>query len=311
MVTDFNWSHFYEKPCRAHSTITILCSQISELSGFAGRRAIQALRVSCANVDKGCEWEGVVATLEEHVAASCKFAMCKRIVACPNEECTVMVQRDSIKRHLEDCLHTEVPCKYQKLGCDVRMKKKDVSEHEGEDEIHLHLALDKIVAMELEMENMAHAVNTTYLKNGEATIFRLSDIQLKKDKKEDFYSPMFYTSPRGYCMSVKFYTNDDASKCTHVLVCPGVVKGKYDRELQWPFVGTVTCEILNQLEDSHHLQKQITFQSTSNVVAGTFRTGYRSFFFEAYDAIRNAQYLKDDGLFFRVSVDTHRKPWLE
>lgn len=323
----------------------------------------------CSNVDKGCKWEGTVGTLEEHVAANCKFALCpcpnqcidghdnvrvfmrvelhrhlkrycpkrkqkckmcgeegtynvmanvhaevckKKIVACPNAECTMTVLRESIKRHLEDCLHTEVPCKYQRLGCDVRMKRKDVLEHESKDEFHLRLALDKVVAMELYMENMARSVNATYLKNGEAVTFRLGEIQLKKDTKEDFYSPTFYTSCRGYCMCIKLYTNSAASECTHVLVCPGVVKGKYDNELQWPFVGTVTCEILNQLEDNHHLKKRITFQSVNNVVAGTFRGGYRSFFFEAHDAVKNAQYLKGDALYFRVSVDIpDYKPWLE
>ena len=43
-----------------------------------GKREIKALLVKCANVGRGCEWEGTVGTLEQHVA-TCEFAL----VPCP------------------------------------------------------------------------------------------------------------------------------------------------------------------------------------------------------------------------------------
>lgn len=260
---------------------------------------------------KRCGEKSTYATMTQIHDQVCK----KKGIACPNAECNITVQRQGIKRHLEDCVYTEVPCKYHKLGCDVMMKRKDVLRHEREDEYHLHFALDRIATMEEKMDNMVHIVNVNYLKSGESMIFRMNDIELKKDVKEDFYSPQFYTGPRGYCMNIKFYTNGTTSEHTHerthVLVCPGVLDGKYDHELTWPFVGSVSCEILNQLEDKHHLKKTIAFQPSSGVVAGTFQ-GYRSFFFIAHDTVKNTQYLKDDALYFRVSVDIpDTKPWLE
>ena len=41
--------------------------EISYPSCFIGSTAIQDIPVQCANVDKGCEWEGTVGTLKEHL----------------------------------------------------------------------------------------------------------------------------------------------------------------------------------------------------------------------------------------------------
>ncbi len=39
---------------------------------------------------------------------------------------------------------------------------------------------------------------------------------------------------------------------SHVSVYALVIEGKYDAELNWPFLGKVTVELLNQLEDKNH-----------------------------------------------------------
>ena len=66
----------------------------------------------CNNFDKGCGWQGSVGTLDKHMA-TCEF------------EC--------------------VPCKYQYVGCDVKMMRKDIAQHEEEDDKkHLHLALQSV-----------------------------------------------------------------------------------------------------------------------------------------------------------------------
>lgn len=58
-----------------------------------------------------------------------KFMIKYAIVPCSNADCTDTVERQSIKRHLEDCAHTEVSCKYQKIGCNVKIKRSAVSAH--------------------------------------------------------------------------------------------------------------------------------------------------------------------------------------
>ena len=45
--------------------------------------------------------------------------------------------------------HTEVPCKYRRLGCNTRLQRSAVCRHEdGEDKLHLHMALNTILTMD-------------------------------------------------------------------------------------------------------------------------------------------------------------------
>ena len=51
-----------------------------------------------------------------------------------------------IKDHVkDDCEYTEVSCKYANIGCEVKLKRKDMRAHEEDDKIHLHLALGAVV----------------------------------------------------------------------------------------------------------------------------------------------------------------------
>ncbi len=98
------------------------------------------------------------------------------------------------------------------------------------------------------------------------------------------------------------------------------MKGDNDDSLSWPFTGTVTIELLNQLEDKNHHKKTTTFpadrEASQRVVDGERGTGrgHKHIFHRDlhYNADNNTQYLKDDTLVFRVSVQVpDYKPWLE
>ena len=53
-----------------------------------------------------------------------------------------------LKDIIDKCVYSEIPCKYQRLGCEVRMMRKAIPSHEDEDKLHLHMALDKVIAMD-------------------------------------------------------------------------------------------------------------------------------------------------------------------
>ena len=293
--------------------------------------------MKCNDMNSKCEWEGIVGTLAEHVAM-CEFALVpcpkqckdsdekveyftkknlnehlkndcpdrdyecehcgekgtytnitdvhdkkceKKLVPCSNADCTDTIQRQAIKRHLEDCIHTEVSCKYQKIGCDVKMKRNAMSGHEdGEDKLHLHMGLDAIVTM----------------KAKKTTTFKFINFQFYKNQN-DYKSYNIYTSPSGCSMKLKIYANglgDDRG--THVAVKVSL-SGIF---------GTITCEMLNQLEDKNHCIKTIELNGEHvNLIAHSEL---------AHDPIRNTQYLDLEGntIFFRVSVEmSNYKPWLE
>lgn len=105
------------------------------------------LEKDCPNRDYECEYCGEKGTFINIIQIHDETCE-KKTLPCPNAECADIVQRQSIKRHLEDCIFTEVPCKYRKLGCRARLKRNDITAHESEDKLHLFMALDKMIAME-------------------------------------------------------------------------------------------------------------------------------------------------------------------
>ena len=112
------------------------------------------------------------------------------------------------------------------------------------------------------------------------------------------------------------------SKGTHISVGAHLMKGENDDYLPWPFTGTVTVELLNQLEDKNHHCEDIMFTSDSEASQrvvdkeisshGWGQSLYISHSDLGHDTVTNCQYLKDDRLHFKISVDAKSSstPWL-
>ena len=179
-----------------------------------GKRAIRALPVKCYKVERGCEWEGTVGTLDEHVAV-CKFipvpcpnlckekykiTLCmrkdlhhhvnnecpnrdhecpycgekgtyanitqihdrvckKKKIPCTNTECTKLIECGKMKQHLNVCDYTTIPCKYKNIGCDVKLKRKDMPAHEEDDDkVHLHQSLGTVVKLQYNLQSASDTI---------------------------------------------------------------------------------------------------------------------------------------------------------
>ena len=252
-----------------------------------------------------CGEKGTFVSITEDHDQVCE----KKIVACPNKRsgCSLSMERGKTQEHVSsDCEYIEVACVYESLGCGVRMLRKDIIEHqENEDKDHLHLMLKINVAREEQHKT---------LSEGETVIFQLPGYASKKDENERFSSTSFYTHPGGYKMCTNIIANGvGGGKGTHVSIFTSILKGRYDNQLQWPFLGTVTYELLNQLGDNNHHKRDITYDASDNMIVGRSR-GYRKILPHSslgHNSATNTQYLLDDTLYFRVSVkvDNH-KPWL-
>ena len=154
-------------------------------------------------------------------------------------------------------------------------------------------------------------------------LYKFTSFNQHKTLRDRIYSPAFYTSPKGYKMCISV----DANGCgdgenTHVSVFAFLMKGENDDYLPWPFTGIVTFELLNQLEDNNHYSTFTTFISdsdTSQRVAdrerSSFGWGKKKYISHSdlgHNSAENCQYLKDDHLHFRISVDAKSSstPWL-
>ena len=109
--------------------------------------------------------------------------------------------------------------------------------------------------------------------------------------------------------------NDDG-KGTHVSVFVYILEGRNDSKLKWPFIGSVKIELLNQLEDGNHHILTVPYKVEHNALVGDNRNwDYPQFIPHSkldHNPSNNTQYLKDDTLYFRVSVKVlDHKPWLE
>ena len=136
---------------------------------------------------------------------------------------------------------------YESIGCDERVKRKDLKTHEQDDSHHLQKALKAIALMKEERDTV---------EKGESLVFKLTNFKFKKANSEIFYSQPFYTSPGGYRLQIKIYPNGvQGGKGTHMSIYTMILKGKYDYELNWPISETVTCTLLNQLADEKHITK--------------------------------------------------------
>ena len=84
---------------------------------------------------------------------------------------------------------------------------------------------------------------------------------LHKQKDEEWYSPPFYTHPRGYKMCLSVDANGlDEGEGTHVSVFVYLMRGEFDDHLKWPFRGDVTVQLLNQdVEKEYSISKTLHF----------------------------------------------------
>jgi len=244
-----------------------------------------------------CEEEGTYASIMEIHDKTCK----KKVVPCRSPGCPKLMQRQHVGKHIHTtCEFAVIPCKYEKLGCDIRMRRKDMLDHEENDSLHLHMAIDKI----------------NFLLQEKSTLkFKLKGFDKMKENKEDVTSLPFYVLPRGYRMSLQVYANGHMEgNGTHVSVFASIIKGDYDSELKWPLVGKIKFTLMNQQEDRHHHCKELKL--TADHLAGINSIlGLPRFIRHcklSYYQEKNTHYLKDDTLYFRMEVEVaNHKPWLE
>ena len=295
----------------------------NKIAHFMRKDLDEHLEYDCPNRDHECEYCGEEGTYS-HITQVHDEICEQRILPCPNN-CSETMPRCEIEEHVKfECEFTVVTCKFEKIGCKVEMKRGDIEEHEEDANLHLSLALDTVVELQelrgkvSKLESATEELDKT-LNDGQSITFNVTGFQGKYDSGKDFLSLPFYTSPGGYHMAIRVYAKgDESSEGTHVSVFAPILEGKYDTELRWPFVGKVTITLLNQLEDNNHKTKKLTLDAENcAMVNGPTGSawGFSKFIHHselAHNRAKNTQYLKDDTLYFRVSVKvSDHKPWLE
>ena len=277
-------------------------------------RSVQGDNIKCPHCQEAGEYQE---RTTEHLQ-ECTMVE----VPCPNCGCNTYLKRSDLTDHHQECLFEKVPCKFSIIGCEEEVERKDLEEHEGDSQNHLQLAVGIIHQLQAKVINMQAQLRQM------PVLYKFTNFsQLQhKTANDEIYSPAFYTSPKGYKMCIRVYANGDGhGKGTHVSVFAYLLKGENDDYLLWPFTGTVTVKLLNQLEDKNHHSEDIIFTSESDCEVnqrvvdeerashGWGITEYIPHSDLDHNTVRNCQYLKDDRLHFKISVDAKSfssTPWL-
>ena len=273
-------------------------------------------------------------------------------ILCSNMGCGQKIPRIEMRAHKESCPKEITCCQYKTIGCDQKMKREEQKEHNEQSmEEHLQMAMEEILVLKKErvelnakIKDKDEATNNK-LEETEATlqakIFSLQgggkhsslhqSIHIKctgfremKEGDKNWFSPAFYTSPGGYKMCLCIAPNgSDSGKNTNVSCGVCLMSGEYDNILEWPFQGEVTIELLNQLKNRNHYKKDISYdesipqEARKKVVGKRYGEGWGYLLYIShsqlgYNSSLNCQYLKNDTLYFRVSVKvtSKTKPWL-
>ncbi len=263
------------------------------------------LEKDCPNRDYQCGYCGVDGTYDNITKVHDKNCE-KKTISCPNHGCLKIMQRCQISKHVADeCQYTTVPCKYEIIGCGVQRERQDMAAHEQDSKLHLKMVMD--AALESKSDSIT-------LKKGDCMRFSLSGDQAL-GSAEPFYSPSFYTHPRGYRMTIAVYAKGHGDgEGSYISVFVKLLKGRYDSKVKWPFLGDVTVTLLNQLQDHRHHSLTVKFTDTLMARVGS-RYGFSKYISHLNGTVATTvkQYLKDDTLYFRVSValPSHKPSWLE
>ena len=100
----------------------------------------------------------------------------------------------------QSCDYSEVYCKYASIGCEEKIIRKEIKEHENNTEHHLPIALNKITELNIMMAKKASSGSWlgSFREVGQQTTFKLAKYSEKEAYSLKYCFELFFTSPTGY-----------------------------------------------------------------------------------------------------------------
>ena len=229
--------------------------------------------------------------------------MCDKFpLTCPNKCDIGTVCRSDMDEHRKVCPLETIDCEYHKVGCKVKMLRKDLEKHCDESmKEHLLLTTKKLNSTEDELDGFRERVHTLEIAmqqiiNGKSmsqndrialwpshlqlansivtnapgehvtpVIIKVSNFTDLKLQKKRWFSPPFYTHKKGYKMCVSVSPNGvGKGEGTHLSVFLHIMKGPYDDYLLWPLIGMFDLILLNQIDDTEHDVHKVQLDHNKN-----------------------------------------------
>ena len=277
---------------------------------------------------EGCDWTNELSELLHHLE-ECKLFL----VACPLkcEYCSVSVKACNMNRHLEVCEEFPIPCPnkcseeirvkrkdksihlsqecplqetecpYSQYGCEVKVQRRNLEQHEKED-VHKHLkfTMNKVVKLEKENDVMRNLVSRGTL------VQIINGVKSKILQKEETYTDPFYVGL--YKFQGLVHWNKDNN---YVGLYLHIMKGEWDEALKWPIRYTFIQGIFNQLDASHsYFRNMVITEEYSQKFPGCFikpsterSNSFGSVNFISHADLLQEKYSKDDNIALIIKVE--------
>ncbi|XP_036864321.2 TNF receptor-associated factor 4 isoform X8 [Manis javanica] len=270
-----------------------------------------------------CTKEFVFDTIQSHQY------QCPRLpVPCPNQCGVGTVAREDLPGHLKDsCSTALVLCPFKDSGCKHRCPKLAMARH-VEESVKPHLAMmcALVSRQRQELQDLRRELEELSVGSDGMLIWKIGSygrrLQEAKAKPNlECFSPAFYTHKYGYKLQVSAFLNGNGSgEGTHLSLYIRVLPGAFDNLLEWPFARRVTFSLLDQSDPGLAKPQHVTetFHPDPNwknfQKPGTWRGsldesslgfGYPKFI--SHQDIRKRNYVRDDAVFIRASVELPRK----
>ena len=243
-------------------------------------REINALVVRCPQKELGCDWEGELGQLEQHLNPPSPDSGCGYVmVECVNQ-CGAHVQRQMLQEHeMETCPKRPIEMqmagllnKFETIVAENAVLRQEIvtikESHKREiDEIRC-AHNDDLVKLTREMAEikttMQKALEEKYVKLQSHTMplplpplyFTMVNVDHYQRNKCSYFSKPFYSHPGGYKMYLKISFQPDffgEYMSLHVYI----LSGEFDEQLQWPFDGEVTMQLYNRTKQDWSLGHSI------------------------------------------------------
>lgn len=130
------------------------------------------MRIEC----QYCKMEDMRSNIDSIHANVCP----KTPFSCSNAGCSDVIERQGVKRHLADCGHAQIACKYARLGCGAMVKKKDMTVH-VQDTLHLQIALESTDRLQTANGSLAKKIEKLVTREKVVFTFKIRHYQQKKD----------------------------------------------------------------------------------------------------------------------------------
>ena len=289
----------------------------------------------CKNKKRGCDREGPLGTLEEHLKSCpyeeikciyCSKKFCRKNIESHREQCNdrpfkcphcghSSTYQDVTGKHAQECREYPIQC-----DCNTSLKRGDLQRHKAdvcpnhEVECDIDGCNAKILRKDIEKHMKSEAVTHIQLlsqslkqmkleKQTENELkilpqsFTVENFVQKKHAQESWQSDIMYTKAKGYALYLSVHPagHSAARMGGYISVYAYVTQGQFDDQLTWPCRENITVELVNQQGSGDHYSKTTTIFGSRSF--DNKHNGWMNFI---HIKALEPKYLRDNCLKFRV-----------